>query len=129
MVAVGAVQEGERRVLVDDAKAERAGEEAERSLDVARVEIDVDDLARPVGPIGGIGMIGAAADESEIAAVGILAGKAVAAAGGRERRGLCRLAARGGGPAVQRVDRVAVGDVEHVRITAGRAPACRPTMW
>ncbi len=83
MIAIGAVQEGERRVLVDHPEAERTGEEAERAVDVAGVEIDVDDAARAVGPIGGIGMIGAVADEGEIAPVGILAGEAVAAAGGR----------------------------------------------
>ncbi len=41
------------------------------------------DLARTIGAILPVGMVGAIADEEKIAAVGILAAKAVTAAGRR----------------------------------------------
>jgi len=112
MIGIVAMQEPQRRIVVDDAETERLRKEAQTGIEVARVEIDVDDLARPVGNIARIGMVGAIADESEVAAVGILAGKAVAAT---RRVKPCRLLgpiAGGGDPCVQGVDAVAVGDIE-----------------
>ena len=71
------------------------------------------DLARPVGPIRRVGMIGGVADEAEIAAVGILAAKAVTAAGARQFCRRCRLRSSRRDGAMQRVDVLPVGEIEH----------------
>ena len=80
---------------------------------VAHVEIGVHDLARPVGLVVCVRMIGAVADEGEIAPVGILAAETVTAAGKRHRPGRGRAAARSGHRLMQRLDRLPVGDLEH----------------
>ena len=48
---------------------------------IAHVEIGMHDLARPVGLVVCVGMIGRAADKSEVAPVGILAAETVTVAG------------------------------------------------
>ena len=80
------MQKPQRGVLVDLSKAERLGEEAIAGVEVQGVEIDVGDLARPVGHVLGVRVIGARAHECEVAAVGIQAAEAVAAAVGGEPR-------------------------------------------
>ena len=88
-----------------------------------RVEIDVRDLARPVGLALRVGMIGAVAHEGEVAAVRILAAEAVAAA---VRGEPCGRADRDAGRrhrAVQRIDAGAVGHVEHDADDRGLRPA------
>ena len=87
------------------------------------------DLARPVGLILAVGVVGAAGDESEVAAVRVLAAEAVAAAVGGK---LCRRADRTSGRrdrAMQRVDRRAVRHVEHDADERRPRPRCRPRMW
>jgi len=86
------------------------------------------DLARLVGDIGGVGVIGAGAgaDEDEIAAVGILAAEAEPAAGQRHRAGCGRGAARGDHGVVQRRDRFPIGDVEHDADHRGLGAALQP---
>jgi hypothetical protein len=81
MIAAGAMQEPERRIIIDDTRAERRGEELQARVELAGVEIDMGDLARAVGLIVGVRMIGDVADKREVAAVGILAGEAAAGAG------------------------------------------------
>ena len=71
------------------------------------------DLAWLVGLIGGVGVIGARADEDEVAAVGILAAEAETAAGKRHRAGRGRAGAGGDHGVVQRRDALAIGDIEH----------------
>ena len=58
-------------------------------------------------------MVGGLADEGEVAAFGILAAEAVAAAGRGQLRRRAGLAARCRDPRMQRVDGFPVGDVEH----------------
>ena len=71
------------------------------------------DLARPVRLVVRVRMIGAAADEREVAPVGILAAKTVTAAGERHRPWRSRAASRSRHRLVQRIDRGPVGDVEN----------------
>jgi len=125
-----AVQEPQRRVLVDDAEAEHLGEEFEAGVEVLDVEIDVGDAPRPVGLALRVGMVGAAGDEAEVAAVGVLAAEAVAAAarGGKLGRRADPDAARRNG-AVERVDVRAAGDVENEQTMPSCGPRCSPTMW
>jgi hypothetical protein len=120
------MQEPQRRIVVDDAEAERLREKGEAAVEIARVEIDVDDLARPVRLVGGIGMVGGAADEGEVAAVGILAAEAVAAAGDGDIPRRRRLAAGRRDLRMQSIDRFAVGDVENDAHHGGLRAAVQP---
>src|SRR5580700_12001248 len=58
-------------------------------------------------------MIGAVADENEVAAVGILTAKTITAAGKRHRPGRGRAAARSRHRLMQRLDRLPTGDIEY----------------
>ncbi len=123
------MQEPQRRIVVDDAKAERLREEMQRAVEVAGIEIDVDDLARTVGDVAGVGMVGAIGDKGEVAAVRILAGKAVTAA---RRTELCRRARLGS----RRRDLFVKASMparsatsNAIRTTAGCDPPCSPSKW
>jgi len=73
----------------------------------------VGDLARPLGMVGAAGVIGAIADEGEVAAVRVFAGETVAATRRREFARRARPAAACGYGLVQAIDRAAAVNVEH----------------
>jgi hypothetical protein len=47
MIGIVAVQKPQRRILVDQPKAERLREKGKARVEVARIEVDMRDLARP----------------------------------------------------------------------------------
>ena len=107
------MQKPQRRVLVDLAEAERLGEKALARVEVAGVEIDMRDLARPVGRVLRVRVVGALAHEGEVAAVRVPAAEAVAAAVGGEPAGALDRTSRSRYRVVQGVDAVAVRHIEH----------------
>src|SRR5262249_12858301 len=107
-------QEPQRRILVDLPEAERLGEELQTRVEVAGVEVDVRDLSRAIGLVLGVGMLDAAGDEREVAAVRILAAEAVAATVGVKLGRRDHVAAAGGDDGtVQGVDALAIRHLEY----------------
>ena len=107
------MQKPQRSVLVDLPEAERPGEKAMAGVEVQGVEINVGDLARPVGHVLHVRVVGARAHEGEVAPVRIPATEAVAAAVGGEPRWRGDRPARRRYRVVKCVDAVAVGHIEY----------------
>ena len=112
VVAGVAVEEMQRAAVIDVAEAERVDQEVVAGLEIGGVEVDVCDLARPVGLVGGVLVVGGVADHGEIAAFRIGEAEAVAAAGARQRVRRVALAAGLRHLLVQRVDDVLAGNIE-----------------
>ena len=121
MVGVVTMEEVQRPAVVDLAKSQHVDQERIALVELRRIEIHMCDLARPVGDIGRVLMVVAAADHRQVAAFDVGKAEAIAAArGGDLMRRLGGAAARGH-LLVQRVHDVAVGGVERQPPHGGRA--------
>ena len=113
VIGAGAAQKPERRILVDHLKAERPGEEPQACIEVAGIEIDVRYLARTIGIVVDVRMVGTTAHEREVAAIRVLAAESVAAAWERQLRRPAGRATRRQDCLMQGAHPLPIGDIEH----------------
>ena len=113
MVGAGAAQKPERRILVDQLKTERPGEEPQACIEVAGIEIDVRYLARMIGLVLDVRVVGTTAHEHEVAAIRVLAAESIAAAWERQLRRHAGRATRSRDCLMQGTHPLPVGDIEH----------------